>query len=107
MTEKKLKNLKNLKRSELLEILLEQTKEVERLKGELEIAKKALENRKIMMQSVGSIAEASLKVSNIFEDAQKAADMYLDNIRTIEHETWQKAQEIIEEAYKKYGLKPD
>lgn len=100
------KRLKKLSRSELLEMLLEQTKEVKRLTKELEIANKALENRKIMIENTGSIAEASLKMSSIFEDAQKAANLYLANIKLIEDEAWKKAQEIITQAYEN-GSQPD
>ena len=93
------KKFKKLSRSELLEMLLEQTKEVKRLTKELEIANKALENRKIMLDNTGSIAEASLKMSSIFEDAQKAANLYLANIKLIEDEAWKKAKDIIAQAY--------
>ena len=89
------KKFKKLSRSELLEMLLEQTKEVKRLTKELEIANQALENRKIMLDNTGSIAEASLKMSSIFEDAQKAANLYLANIKLIEDEAWKKAKNII------------
>lgn len=101
MTDKK---LKHLSRSELLEMLLEQSKEVERLKSELDIAEKALSNRKIMIDNAGSIADAALRMSEIFKNAQDAADIYLDNIRSIERETKRKAEEIINDAYKRNML---
>lgn len=40
-------------------------------------------DRKILLEQSGSIAEASLRLSGIFEAAQKAADLYLDNIRLL------------------------
>ncbi len=33
------------------------------------------------MSHSGSIAEASLRINNIFEAAQKAADQYVDSVR--------------------------
>lgn len=78
MTEKK---LKKLTRMELLEMLIDQSREVERLRGELEEAKKALEDKKINIEKSGSIAEAALALSGIFEKAQEAADLYIANIK--------------------------
>lgn len=73
------KELRKLNRAELLEILLEQTKRVEALQAELELKNKELENRKIMIDRAGSIAEASLRLNEVFEAAQRAADQYLEN----------------------------
>lgn len=73
--------LKKLKRHELLQMLLEQSKTVEALKTELEEKNKLLEERRIKLEESGSIAEAALKLNNIFEAAQAAADQYLYNIK--------------------------
>ena len=40
-----------------------------------------LDDRKIAIDESGSIAEASLRLTKIFEEAQKAADLYLDNVK--------------------------
>lgn len=74
------KELKKLKRSELLEILLARTEEVEKLKKELDEANKKLEDRKIQIENAGSIAEAALKINGIFEAAEQAAKDYLLSI---------------------------
>lgn len=86
------KELKKLSRSDLLEMLIEQSKEVDRLKAELKQANAALENRRIAIENAGSIAEASMKLSGIFEAAQQAADMYLDNVRRGAYEAIEAAQ---------------
>ena len=78
MTEKE---LRRLSRMDLLEMLLEQSREVERLQKELETVNNQLSDRRIMEQEAGSIAEASLKLNKVFEAAQQAADQYLENIR--------------------------
>ena len=75
------KELKKLKRGELLELLLTQSKEMDRLKQELEQANKKLADRKILLEKSGSIAEASLAMFHIIEDTQRAADLYLENLR--------------------------
>lgn len=40
-----------------------------------------LEDRKIILENAGSIAEASLRLNQVFEIAQAAADEYLLNVR--------------------------
>jgi len=75
------RDLRKLTRQELLELLLEQGKELDKLRNELKIAKDELADRKIKMREAGSIAEAAMELSGIFEAAQNAADLYLENIR--------------------------
>ena len=77
------KELRKLKRVELLEMLIEQSKENEELKRQLEEAKEKLESRDIMLRQSGSIAEAALKLNGVFEAAQKAAEQYLENVKRI------------------------
>jgi hypothetical protein len=75
------KELHKLKRAELLEIMLAQSSEIEKLRGELEAAEEKLKSRELEIAESGSIAEAALRLNHIFEDAQAAADLYLENIR--------------------------
>ena len=78
MTEKE---LLKLKKSELLEIMLAQSREIDSLRAQLEEAKAELADKRINIEDSGSIAEASLKLTRIFEEAQKAADLYLENVK--------------------------
>ncbi len=78
MTEKE---LLKLKKSELLEIMLAQSKEIDSLREQLAKTQSMLDDRKIAIDESGSIAEASLRLTKIFEEAQKAADLYLDNVK--------------------------
>ena len=78
MTEKE---LKRLNRQELLEVLLAQSKKIDRLQKQLNEAKEKVTEREVKISEAGSIAEASLVLNHIFTDAQNAADQYLDNIR--------------------------
>ncbi len=75
------KELRKLKRIEILELLLEQSKENERLRAEIAAVNKKLEDKEIAIKESGSIAEAALKLNGIFEAAQKAADQYLENLK--------------------------
>ena len=74
------RTLKQLKKIELYEILLAQSKEIDRIKQELIETQQKLENKQIIIQEAGSLADAALKLTKIFEEAQKAADIYLKNI---------------------------
>ena len=44
-------------------------------------ARQQLEERRIMTEEAGSIAEAAFRINRVFEAAQAAADQYLENIR--------------------------
>ena len=83
MTEKE---LLKLKKSELLEIMLAQSKEIDSLRAQLEEANAELRDKRIAIEESGSIAEASLKLTKIFEEAQKAADLYLENVKRGSHQ---------------------
>ena len=48
---------------------------------ELAQTKKKLADKRIKIKEAGSIAEASLQLTRIFEEAQKAADLYVENVR--------------------------
>lgn len=74
--------LKKLKRVELLEMLVGEMEENERLKNLLHEQTEQLQNRRIAIDRAGSIAEAALDLNGVFEAAQKAADEYLENIKS-------------------------
>lgn len=75
------KELKRLSRLELLELTLELTRENELLRQQLEENRFLLKSRKINIEKAGSIAEAALQLSGIFEAAQEAAELYLENLQ--------------------------
>lgn len=75
------KNLKKMSRKELLELLVFISKKNDELQKELNETKELLNNKQIIINEAGSIAEASLKLNDIFETAQKAADQYLESIK--------------------------
>lgn len=73
--------LKKLKRDELLELLLEQTKRAEALEEQLKLKDEQLKNKEIAVSEAGSLAEAAMRLNGVFEAAQQAADQYLQNIK--------------------------
>lgn len=80
------KELRRLSRSELLEMMLSLTEENEKLKIRLEQAEDQLRDRRILIDKAGSIAEAALQLNNIFEDADRAVQQYLENVRRMTEE---------------------
>lgn len=91
------KELRKLSRSELLEMLLIQSREVERLKNELEEANRKLEDRRIILKESGSIAEAALKLNDIFEVAQSAAEQYLESIKSLNKDSTERTPYFFED----------
>lgn len=87
------KELRRLKRIDLLKILIEQEKELEAAREEVKALKEELNNRKIKLENVGNIAEAALQVNGFFEAAQKAAQQYLDNVQALSEQQEKKIKE--------------
>ena len=75
MTEKE---LKKLNRYQLLELLVMQTERADKLEKRVEELEKKLQDRSIRLSKLGSIAEASMQISEVFEASQNAADLYLE-----------------------------
>lgn len=98
MTEKE---LKKLSRADLLELLLLQTRETERLQKALDEANAKLEERTIHLNKAGNIAKAALEINGVMEAAQEAANQYLENVRLIEAETRRKSGLLLEELREK------
>lgn len=92
------KELKRLSRAELLELLLEQTRENEKMQEQLAEAKAALAQRQLQISQAGDLAQAVLIVNRVAEAAQNAADQYLENVKALEKETQEKCERLLREA---------
>ena len=78
MTEKE---LKKLNRIQLLELLIEQTERNEELERKIAALEQELSDKSLQVSEVGTLAEACLKINQVFEAADAAAQQYLDNIK--------------------------
>lgn len=94
-------DLKKLGKIQLLELLLEKTKENEELREQLELKTKQLESKQLMITEAGSIANAALKLNGVFEAAEAAAAQYLENIKALSEHQNQICAAIEAEARKK------
>ena len=95
------RELKKLNRADLLELLLRERRENERLRSELDKANQKLSDRAILLENAGSISEAALRLNGIFEAAEAAAAQYLENVQRISGEEEAICQRMEEEARKK------
>lgn len=106
MTERE---LKKLSRADLLQLLLDERRENERLQKKLKESEEKLNERTIALEEAGSIAQAVMKLNGVFEAAEAAASQYVENVQRLSSEKeakcWQieieakeRAQSIIDEA---------
>lgn len=61
---------RKLSRTELIELLIEESEKNERLQAQLDAAREALSSRELRVENAGSIAEAALAVNRVFEAAE-------------------------------------
>ena len=75
------KEFRKLRREDLIEIIYQYQRRDQKLTQENEMLRRQLEDRRIRLQKAGSIAEAAMALSGVFEAAQKAADLYLQSLQ--------------------------
>ena len=75
------KELKRLSRAELLEMLIDKSREIEALREQLDDALAQLNDRALRIENAGTMAEAALLVNGVLDAAQQAGAQYLENIR--------------------------
>lgn len=80
-------------------MLIEQSKENEKLKKQLAEAEGELESRRIAIENSGSMAQAALEINNVFAAAEKAKEQYIQNILSRDF-----SQVDIEEEVRSYCL---
>jgi glutathione S-transferase len=78
--------LQKLSRKELLELMISQGEALEKAHSQLDEANRKLAERELAIKDAGSIAEAALALSRVFEDADTAAQIYLDSIKKMAQE---------------------
>ena len=102
------KEFKRLSRSQLIEIIYQLQLKQEELTAANEKLSEALAEKRLRISKAGNIAEAALEVHNVMQDAQDAADHYLEEIKSrlsseylrMMKEAKEKAEAIIEKAQK-------
>lgn len=106
MTERQ---LRKVGRADLRKLLQEQKQENEDLRLQLQQAQEQLQSRQLSIDQSGTLAEAALKLSGIFDAAQSACQYYTESIRTLsgrqeeicrkmEQESREKCDRMLEQA---------
>ena len=75
------KELKRLSRAELLEMLIDKSREIEALREQLDDALAQLNDRALRIENAGTMAEAALLVNGVLDAAQQAGAQYQENMR--------------------------
>lgn len=91
------KELKRLSRSDLLEMLLDLSKENEKLQKDNERLRTQLRDRSIAIENSGSLAEAALQLNGLFQAAEAACAQYTENIQARSAELEARCQRMEEE----------
>lgn len=92
------RELRKMNRAELIEIIYALQKDENEQRVEIERLRAQLDERILRIENAGSIAEAALSVNHIFEDAQNAAEQYLESIRVTQETAEAESQRIVSEA---------
>ena len=101
------RELQKLSRTDLLEMLVDLSEELNLVKQKLKAAEEKLNSRQVLIDKAGSIAEAALQLIGVFEAAEAAGDPQVDKARQdeicrkIEQECREKAKRRLEEVEKK------
>lgn len=110
------KELKKLHRRDLLELLIQQTEDNEKMQSRIDLMNAQLQSRNINLSKAGSIAEAVVQVNEVYQRADKIAEEYLQNVRLLserqeeacarmERECQEKCDVMVEDAEKQCAAK--
>ena len=93
-------DLKKLNRRELVDIIYQMKKNEQLLQDEITSLEHELQEKRIRLADVGSIADAAVSITDVFAAAQNAADLYLHEISCMKAETEKECSQMVEEAQK-------
>ena len=95
----------NRSKNEMIMVMHDQEQEIEKLKAQVSELQAKLDNYEIKISNVGSLAEASAQINDLFVAAQATVDTYIENVKKQEArseealaEVERQSNEIIAEA---------
>jgi hypothetical protein len=101
------KDWKRLRRRDLLEMLLDLTKENGLLRERNDELEAQLQDRMLIISEAGTLAEAALRLNGVIKAAQDACDQYTYNIQLrcqrMEEETKAKCMQMLNECRHQSG----
>ena len=92
------KEFKRLGRAQLIEIIYQLQLQVDSLTEQNRDLEAALEDKRLRISNVGSLAEAALELNGCFLSAQNAAEQYLSEIKAMRDETATECERILARA---------
>jgi multidrug efflux pump subunit AcrA (membrane-fusion protein) len=92
------KELKKLSRRELVDIIYQMKKNEQEMQEEISALKEELQDRRIRIETAGSVAEAAVSISNVLFSAQVTADLYLNEITAMRSAAEEDCAKMIEAA---------
>ena len=95
------KELKKLRRRELIDIIYQMKKTEESLQEEIASLQEQLQDKRIRLSVAGSISEAAVSITNVFSTAQMTADLYLSEIASMKEDTARECANLLNDANKK------
>lgn len=90
--------LKHMKRSDLVEIIYQYQQNEKKLFAENDELRRQLDSRRIEIDQAGSIADAALSLSGVFQAAQAAADLYLAQLKLAAEDIDRRTRQCLEQA---------
>lgn len=94
-------DLKKLSRADLIEIIYQLKKNERDLQMQIEALREELDEKRIKIETAGSVAQAALELSEVFQAAQRAADIYLGEIESRYGETKAQCSKLLSESKSK------
>lgn len=92
------KEIKRLSRGDLVDIIYQLQKNEANLIKMNEDLKARLASKEMKIENAGSIAEAAVSVSGVFEKAQQAADIYLSELHRMNEDAQERYKARMEQA---------
>ena len=83
------KEFKRLTRAQLIEVIYQLQLNQDELEAENERLSKALEDKRIMLDDAGNVAQAVLEIHGVMQSAQNAAEHYLQEMKARADEEYQ------------------
>lgn len=77
------KKMRQLKKIELLELLVASERENEELREQLAVLEEEYNKRELKIKNAGNLADACIQLNKVFESAQATADQYLENVKNL------------------------
>ena len=88
--------LKRLSKNELVNMLTSVNEKCDDLEKQLEEVKAQLEDRRLELSEVGTLAEAALKVNGVLEAADKAGAQYVENLHRMYQNQEETSRQLLE-----------